>query len=184
MASQHTLGTYLLRCFINPFSNNEPIEFRSHLQSAKHILILCPESYETSAHMASLKKITALFPKETVQLVIPGQAKYNPDLHKVQKDINRPVIFPDASKNSLWKIFRSQALNNLKHQPPDVLIDIDPESNLLNLYLCKLFASTVRIGFSKPYSHSFYNIEYSQRTELSYGLNLENFYQFLQALTT
>ena len=85
MSNQHTLGIFLLKYFINPFSSGSPVEFRSHLRSAKHVLILCPESYETSAHMASLKKITALFPKDTVQLVIPGKAKYNPDLHKVQK---------------------------------------------------------------------------------------------------
>jgi len=183
MPNQHTFEKFLLKYFFHPFFTSDPVEFRSHLKSAKHVLILCPESYETSAHIATLKKIIKLFPKDTVQLTVPGKAKYNPDIHKLEKELGRPVIFPDAAKDNLLQVSTSEVLKNLKHQPPDVLIDIDAECNLINLFLCKLFPSAVRIGFSKSSSHSFYNMEYNQRAELSYGLNLENFFHFLKSFT-
>ena len=183
MRFQETIDQGLIRFFIHPFFQNKPIDFRTFLRSATRVLISCPAGGEMGSCGGVVGKYTTLFPRKDVRFLCPDVNHPSSKKSDRNTGIMNSVSLPDIHKMSLWNFRRSKSLEQLHEQRFDVLIDLDPDFNLLNVYLCRFIQPPVRVGFSKPFGHHYYNIQYNGSDE-SYAANLEGLFNFLHALVS
>ena len=182
----------IIRFFVYPFHRNEPVDFKTCLKKATHVLISCPAGKGAPSYSTTIKKLTKLFSKKKLILLYPDVEKYSPEKFKIQHVLKYPVcfndtsspaiFFPDISKQNLWNLLRSNSMKQFKKQRFDVLLDLDPKFSLINIYLCRLLHPSIRVSFSKPYSKYFYNIQYNGNPDTQYPDRLQGLYRFLRTL--
>jgi len=183
MRLQETIDQGLIRFFIHPFFQNKPIDFRTFLKSATRVLISCPAGEEMDSGGAMFGEYTKLFPRKDVRFLCPDVNHSSSKKSDLNTWIMNSVALPDIPKMSLWSFRRSKSLAQFHEQRFDVLIDLDPDFNLLNVYLCRFIQPPVRVGFSKPFGHRYYNIQYNG-SDTSYAANLEGLFNFLLSLVS
>ena len=145
-------------------------------------MISCPVKEEVTLHAPTLLKFIKLFPRQNVTVLHPGLKKYNPEQNKIQLALHHPVISPNIPKQNLWSILRSKSLKELTQQKFDVLLDLDPDFSLLNIYLCLRLHPPIRISFSKSKINWIYNFQYNEKPGTPYNDKLTGLLQFLQNL--
>ena len=183
MRLQETIDQGLIRFFIHPFFRNKPIDFRTFLKRATRVLISCPAEEEMDSGGAMIGKYTKLFPRKDVRFLCPDVNNSGSKMSHLKTVMRNSIALPDIPKMSLWSFRRSKSLEQLHEQRFDVLIDLDPDFNLLNVYLCRFIRPSVRVGFSKPFGHRYYNIQYNG-SDTSYAVNLEGLFNFLLSLVS
>lgn len=177
MTLQETIFQGPIRFFMHPFSRNRPIDFKTHLKKTNRVLISCPPGKEHVSCSKAIAHITSLFPGEGLVVLYPDHEEI-----KTHPSPNNAIHFMNISEKYLWNIIRSRALKQLAQHRFDVLLDMDPEFSLLNIYLCRLLRPPVRICFPKPYSEHYYNLQYNGKPNTPYPQKLEGLFQFLQSL--
>ena len=182
MTLQETIGLRLIKLFVHPIPRDDPVDFKTRLKQATRVLISCPTGKEISCHSTIVAKFASLFPREGLVVLCPGSEKYSPEKYRIERLLSYPITFPDIPKHSLWNLVRCKSLKQLNQHRFDALLDLDPDFSLLNVYLCRLLHSPVRIGFTKPHSNRLYNIQYNGKPGVPYAKRLEGLLQLLQSL--
>lgn len=177
MTLQETIFQGLIRFFLHPFSRNRPIDFKTHLKRTNRILISCPTGKKYVSCSKAIADITSLFPKEGLVVLYSDQKGI-----KTRPSPNNTINSLNISEKNPWNIIRSPALKQLAQNRFDVLLDMNPEFSLLNIYLCRLLRPPVRICFPKPYSEHYYNLQYNGKPNTPYPQKLEGLFQFLKSL--
>jgi hypothetical protein len=177
MTLHDTIALSFIRCLIHPFVESKPVEYKSGLKKAQRILISCPAGEKGDLYGKSIEDFVALFKGKKVSVILPNRKVGMISAEKGPLDRS-----PGAIKFRLFRILKSRFILGLQTKKPDVLIDLDPNFNLLNIYLCRFLQTSLRIAFRKPQSHPFYNLQFDSDSDLSYPERREKLYQFLQLL--
>jgi hypothetical protein len=182
MTVQQTISERIIQYFVHPISKDHPIHFRDHLKKATRILIVCPSDGKITAHSKTISEIIRLFPQQDLVVLVPGSDVNSAEMEKIQLLIDHAIITSNLEKHSLWSLLTSKSLKQLNHHRFEVLLDLNPEFSLLNIYLCRLLHPPVRIAFSKPHSSRYYNVCYNGKPSTSYNKKFERFSAFLKSL--
>jgi hypothetical protein len=177
MTLQETVFQGLIRFFFHPFPRNRSIDFKTQLKKTNRVLISCPPGKEHVSFSKAITDIVSLFPKEGLVVLTPDREGI-----KTHPSPNNAIHSMYISEKNPWNIIRSPALKQLAQHRFDVLLDMDPEFSLLNIYLCRLLRPPVRICFPKPYSEHYYNLQYNGKPNTPYPQKIEGLFQFLQSL--
>jgi hypothetical protein len=170
----------LIRLFVRPSRRNDSISFRTEIRKAKRVLVCCPKDENLLSKRSPIADLVRLFPRDDVVLLGP-EFPVDRSRNATGGIIDHPpVAFPDLGKPNYWTMRRSQSLSAFSKNSFDLLIDLDPDPNLLHFYLCRIINSSIRIGLEKPYGNVFYNFQYNTRSSSSRETLLKNLIRFLQ----
>ena len=182
MALRETIEQGIIRFFFHPFSKDKPIDFKTSLKEASQILIACSPGPQMDEYNVIIDEFIQLFPDKNVTLLLLHSKTKSTENSGRQKLLGNVIHVTDIQKMRLWHFRRSQSLKQLKGKRFEVLIDLDPEFNLLNIYLCRVVQPTIRIAFTKPYSDRFYNVQYNGKPDTPFDKNIEGLLNFLRSL--
>ena len=174
MTVQDKLSQAIIYLFLNPFRRHNPVDFQDVLNKADTVLISCPVIKESPITSEIIHRYMTLFSAKTCTLICPdttGNALHGP--------IDSALLL-DFSKQTLWHVLRSEVLKKLSETNWDVLLDLDTEFNILNAYLSRKLQPILSIGFQKPYSQKFLNLEYNSQSTDPYNKKLDGLFRFLQ----
>ena len=147
------------------------------MNDSKNIVISCPAEEKNKSFGIPVKKFSNLFPDKTVKILYP---EHTIEGYKIIPNDNNG--YPKKIKYNLFHLMQSNNLSQLNNQKFDILIDLDPNINLLNLLLCRQLNPAVRISFDKSESKHFYNIRYTYNSKKSYSENRSGLYRFLKSM--
>ena len=180
MTFQEKTSIALIRLFVRPALRNHSVSFRTELRKAKRVLVCCPQDENLFSKRSPIAELVRLFPRDELVLLgpdLPADRSRNPAGSIID---HPPMAFPDLPNHRFWAMRRSRSLASFSNNSFDLLIDLDPEPNLLHFYLCRVLKSSIRIGFEKPYGSVFYNVQYNTRSSTTRETLLKNLVRFLQ----
>lgn len=181
MTLREKIGKELVRVFVHPLHPSQPVDYKNSLKKAKRVLIALPTDME-SIPKDTIANFIHLFPRKGLVILNPDHPTRRPEQAEIPPFLNCPVLSPKISRKNPLGLINSKSVKQLCTNSFDVFLDLDPDFSLLNVYLCRALLSPLRISFSKPYSHQFYNLEYKGKFAASYTKNLENLFQLLKSL--
>jgi hypothetical protein len=174
MTIRDTLSQEIIHLCINPFHPRNPIDFQNVINKAKNVLICCPATEGVPITSQKFNRFRDLFTRAKSTLICPGIGKEG-----LLEGLIDHTLFLDFSKPTLWNCFHSKTLKELSEKKWDVLFDLDARFSILSAYLCRKLHPRVCIGFQKPYSQRFFNLEYNGRPSDPYSKKLDGLFTFL-----
>ena len=175
MTFQDKMAQGIIHLLFNPFHRHKPVDFHNVLNEANTVLITCPIKDESSITPDILKHTLKLFPGKKCHFICPDDAGTG-----LADSSGHHILRLDFSKHNLWNILRSEVLKKCSEKNWDIFLDLDSEFNILNAYLTRKLQPTLSIGFQKPYSQKFLNMEYNSRSADPYSKKLDGLFNFLQ----
>lgn len=172
----------MIRLLLRPHQRNKTVDFKNALREATRILIFCPTEQTTVSCADQIENLTRLFSGYEIVLLHTEAAGYSPETYRIQNLFDSLVTVSNIPKGNLWKTGRSKEIQQIIDKPFDIYMDLDPDFNLLSLYLCRRLQPAVRIGLTKPHSIHFYNLLYNGKGGTPYKERLEGLYKFLRAV--
>jgi hypothetical protein len=136
MKIDQKLQEFFLRYLYHPRKIREQTAFQSHIKNARNILIYCPSQNNLPDYRRRLSKV---FRRCVINIIYP--------VSKISG------TFADVKGGQDYHFDR------LIQPHYDVFIDLDPDPNLVNMYLCRLLQPGVTIGYEKAYAHFYYNFQ-------------------------
>jgi len=187
MNLRNSISEMRVRLFINPFHATDPVDFKKTLKKSSRLLVVMPALENYRMLPKTLKQLEAAFPSSRFTWIHPGRSlgmnpgasaggeKHGPD---------RPVLFLHLKKQTVGQLRKSQVLSGLDREPFDALLDLDPEFSLVGIYLAKLRRFPISIGFVKPHSNRYYNIQYKAAPESTYDEKLAGLFRFIRSFVS
>jgi len=172
----NTIYNGAIRILFYPVFRESPILFKTYLKNASRILIYCPAGDEFFTHSQLIQQLASLFPGNESTLLYTGPKENNKEYPKLLQIHYQPPI------KNIWDLMKSEELKSLTQREFDVLLDLTQDFKLLNIVLCRFMRPPLRIGFSKPNSNRFYNLQYKGKTEAPYREQLIGLYNFLKCM--
>ena len=163
--------------FFYPFCRKKLIHFKTSLKKAKHFLVLLPRDIEIIDAEKTIAPIIRLFPQSKLVLFQSENQKKNN-----QAPVNQTFSTANQKNIKIIHFIDYKSLDQLNQYQFDVLLDLDPNSHFLNLYLCSLLKTTIRIAFQKSYGFFYYNLLYKGKPDILYQKQLKGLYHSLQRL--
>ncbi|MFO7891156.1 MAG: hypothetical protein R6V04_12570 [bacterium] len=171
------LTIFFIRFFVNPLGQKRYTEYRNFFNDSKNIIISCPAEEKDKNFGISIKKFSDLFQKKSVTVLYPEK-----NIKGCKMETDTVNGLPKKIKYNLLHLINSDHLNKIYNQKFDVLIDLDPNVNVLNILLCRKLNPALRISFDKAGSNHFYNIRYNLNPQKPYSENRSNLYHFLKSM--
>jgi hypothetical protein len=179
MNLRNSISEMRVRFFINPFRTTDPVDFKKTLKKSSRLLVVMPALENHRILPKTLKQLEAAFPSSRFTWIHPGASagreKQGPD---------HPVLFLHLKKQTLGQLRKSQVLSGLDREPFDALLDLDPEFSLVGIYLAKRRRFPISIGFVKPHSNRYYNIQYKAAQESTYDEKLAGLFRFIKSFVS
>ena len=195
MTLRNSIAEKRVRFFINPFHSPDPVDFKKTLKKSSRILIVMPADANHRIAPRVLKHLEAAFPSSRFTWIHPGASPgmnpgrgsgMNPDASAgpEKQDLDHPVLYLHLKRKTLGQLKKSQVLSGLGRENFDALLDLDPEFSLAGIYLAKLRRFPISIGFEKPYSGRYYNIQYNGSPEATYEEKLSGLFRFIKSFVS
>lgn len=139
---------FFLRYFYHPFPKWEQTSFQGNIKEAKNILVYCPNQSSITEYRKQLNKV---FKRCFINIIYP--------ISSATKAITHTKNFQSypVSSGSIIKTHRLSQFDKLIQKQYDLFIDLDPDPNLVNMYLCRMLRPGVSIGYEKAYAKFYYN---------------------------
>jgi hypothetical protein len=187
MTLRDSIAEKHVRFFINPFHTPDPVDFKKTLKKSSRLLIVMPALENHRILPKTLKNLDVAFPSSRFTWIHPGRSigRYPGASAGVDKQgLNHPVLFLHLKKQTVGQLKKSQVLSGLDREPFDALLDLDPEFSLVGIYLAKLRRFPLSIGFMKPFSSRYYNIQYKAVPEATYDEKLNGLFRFIKSFVS
>lgn len=135
------------------------------ISKAKRALLILPES---SNDVPALRSTVEYFLKRfsTTNLLIVSRVDVAAQLfldRRVQLQTFAPTDL------NVWFLPRSDLTQKVKKSTFDVAIDLNLDMALPSAYLCRASDARIRVGFVKPYSDTFYNLQIQPQRTTTFG---------------
>jgi len=187
MTFRNSIAEIRVRFFVNPFHSPDPVDFKKTLKKSSRILIVMPAGANHRITPRTVKHLEAAFPSSRFTWVHPGRSTgRNPGVpaEAEKQDLNHPVLYLHLKRQTLGQLKKSQVLSGLGRENFDALLDLDPEFSLAGIYLAKLRRFPICIGFTKPHSGRYYNIQYNASPEATYEEKLSGLFRFIKSFVS
>jgi hypothetical protein len=187
MTLRNSIAEKRVRFFINPFHAPDPVDFKKTLKKSSRILIVLPALENHRILPKTLKSLEGAFPSSRFTWIHPGRSigGYPGASSGVEKQgLNHPVLYLHLKKQTVGQLKKSQVLSGLGREPFDAMLDMDPDFSLVGIYLAKLRRFPLSIGFVKPFSSRYYNIEYKAAPEATYDEKLAGLFRFIKSFVS
>ncbi|MEW5702482.1 MAG: hypothetical protein AB1792_09665 [Candidatus Zixiibacteriota bacterium] len=130
--------------------------FPGDLQQARRVLVMMPTDIEAMRQSEFfLARLPQAFPKAKVSLLYPPKSLaprfYNP--------YGFAAVVPTSSHVGWWGMPRRPFLNELFHEPYDVLISLNKELTVFHAVVAVASQTPVRIGLPDGMGHPFVTVE-------------------------
>jgi len=176
------IGNYLInRHILNPLLGMYPIDFKTHLRESTRILICSPSLEIVKYQNISLSEFGNIFPRKGLTVFYPDSDGLINNDRKLEEVLDQQIPIRNKSILNFWNTLRSPTLKELKILKIDILLDLDPEFNLLNIYLSQILHPPLRISFVKNKSNFFYNLQYKGKPDASYAESIQGLLEFLKS---
>jgi hypothetical protein len=179
MTLRNSISEKHVRFFINPFHAPDPVDFKKTLKKSSRLLIVMPALENLKILPKTLKNLEAAFPSSRFTWIHTG-ASAGPE----NQGLSHPVLFLHLKKQTIGQLKKSQVLSGLDREPFDAMLDLDPEFSLVGIYLAKLRRFPLSIGFMKPFSGRYYNIQYNAAPEATYDEKLAGLFRFIKSFVS
>jgi hypothetical protein len=153
--------------------------FTDFFNRAFTFFIVMPEDDRDFNHSFTVLNFLADYKKSAVVMTKDFKVSLLP-----QKFRGRAVEYSLKDINK-WKLPSKKLADKLGNMQFNVAIDLNREENLFFSYALNLVQAPLRIGFAKPDSDKFYNLQilnHENNPEISYG-NLLNCFKMFSGLT-
>ena len=145
---------YLLYCS-NPFHKKSSLSFQKNISQARRILIITPFGNTQKFDQTLINPIIKLFPDRICTFL----SIHELDIESIDTAYKWMII--DRENHSLLRFSRSAIYEQLNQSRTDLLIDLDPEFNMISAYLCKKLKTNLRISLEKEGSERLSNFQFN-----------------------
>jgi hypothetical protein len=163
------------------------VDFKKTLKKSSRLLIVMPALENHRILPKTVKTLDAAFPSSRFTWLHPGRGigtHPGAPAGAEKQGLNHPVLFLHLKKQTIGQLKKSQVLSGLAREPFDALLDLDPEFSLVGIYLAKLRQFPLCIGFMKPFSSRYYNIQYKASPEATYDEKLLGLFRFIKSFVS
>jgi len=150
----HIFKFCILHCS-NPFQKKSMLSFQKIVCQARRILIITPFDYTPVFDQTLINAMMKLFPDHICTFL----STHELDMASVDTRYKWMVI--ENEYLSLWRFSRSSIKEQLAQTHIDLLIDLDPEFNLISAYLFRTLKTGLRISFEKEGSEHLSNFQFN-----------------------
>jgi hypothetical protein len=148
MKLDQKIQEFFLRYFYHSHRIREQTSFPIHIKNARNILIYCPNQNNLTDYRRQLNKV---FRRCFINIIYPVSK-----ISQTFVDLKGIRDYP-VSSGSIIKTHQFSHFDRLIQPHYDVFIDLDPDPNLVNMYLCRLLQPEITIGYEKAYANFYYN---------------------------
>lgn len=170
MTHQFGMQERLLRLLIHPFHRAKPVSFSTSLSSAKTVLIFLPTGVQAKEAKKLLEKSETIFTGRKLLFVCNEGDK------QTYGDRAIPINQEEIHILNMGKL---PVISTLAGETIDLIIDLCPDPELINFYICRRFRPPVRAGLRHALSARYYNLEFTPNPAKSTGENAMDMLSFL-----
>lgn len=161
---------FIIRYGYHPLRTKNIINFKDIVQNARQIKIFCP-TYKVVNNVKQL--LNKHFKTAKIYYLVPEYQK----VELTPKNELANIIY--VTKNSIWKTKRQGHMIPFKNISTDIYLDLCTEPNMLSYYFSRHFAPKISIGFQKPFSKNYYNLEFKFKNDQNLPDNTKKLIQFI-----
>ena len=152
----------ILNCS-NPFQKKNSLSFQKIISQARRILIITPFGNTPVFDKTLINAIIKLFPDQICTFL----STHELDMSSIDTTYKWMVV--DPGNLSLWRFARSPIKEQLGQTRIDLLIDLDPQFNLISAYLCKTLVTNLRVSLEKEGSEQLSNFQFNTSAHTPYN---------------